>query len=343
MSATMKDVANRAGVSQSTVSRVLSGTVPVNQETKARVYKAIRELDYKINAVAQGLKNGRTNLFGVVLPDVRNPFFPPVLRGVDDAAMSLGFTVLHTSSDDKPDVERERIECLLSQGVAGLLVVPANPPSEVREMADRVGIPVVLISRGNTGECHCVAVDHRKGGALAAHHLLSLNHREIVLVNGPEKIDLFRLRRQGFESAIEDHPWVRMRSIDAENTVEGGYRAVKGLLEESEHSMSALFCGTDYLAVGAIRALSEAGLSVPEDVSVVGFDGLSIGEFVQPPLTTIEQPMYDIGYLACKRLHQLLSSDAMMNPTLLLEPKLVVRKSTAPWPGGQSATVTGTT
>ena len=333
--ATIADVAHRSGVSTATVSRVLSGAVPARAATRERVLAAARELDYRPSGIARALKRSETRTIGLLITDIGNPFFPQIVRAIEDEAHRRGYGVVLCNAADDPDRELAYLDLLLERRVDGLIVASAQM---TRRHADRllaVPMPVVLVNaHAPTGGLPSITVAHRHGARLAAEHLLSLGHRRLAHVAGPRPhAAAARLRLAGVTDAL------RAAGIDpgsllvaeGDEHVLGGERATERLLEEVPPP-TGIVCYNDLSAIGALRAIRAAGLRVPADVSVIGFDDIEPAAWTEPPLTTIRQPTDELGRWAAERLTTALSDAGTQPAQVVLEPSLVVRGSTGPPP-----------
>ncbi|MBM7581620.1 LacI family transcriptional regulator [Caldicoprobacter guelmensis] len=327
--ATIKDVARRAGVSPSTVSRALSGRVPVDKETKERVMEAVRALNYKPNVLAKGLKEGKTNTIGLIVPNICNPVFPAVARGVEDVARERGFTVILCNTDENIEAEKDYVEKLQKRWVDGFIFATAREESHhILELKEK-GFPVVLVVRHMAEVVDAVVIDNYKSSLEAVRYLISTGHRRICIVNGDTSLTLYRERFEGYRHALEA-AGLGMEPdlvLDAAGRDDNGYGAVMAMLKKGVLP-DAVFATSDPKAIGAIRAIKDYGLRVPEDVSVVGFDDLDISAFLDPPLTTVSQPLYEMGARAAQRLISLINGEKPDKPQMeLVQAKLVIRKS----------------
>ncbi|HEX7172572.1 MAG TPA: LacI family DNA-binding transcriptional regulator [Candidatus Limnocylindria bacterium] len=329
--ATIADVAHRSGVSTATVSRVLSGSVPARAATRERVLAAARELDYRPSAIARALKRSETLTIGLLITDIGNPFFPQVVRAVEDEAHRRGYGVVLCNAADDPERELTYLDLLIERRVDGLIVASARTTRRHADRLAQVPMPVVLVNaEAPAGPLPSVTVAHRLGAQLAAGHLLGLGHRRIGHIAGPSaQAAAARLRHAGVTDAL------RAAGIDAaslvvaegDEHVDGGARATEQLLAEDPRP-TGIVGYNDLSAIGALRAIRTAGLRVPEDVSVVGFDDIELAAWTDPPLTTVRQPTEALGRWAVEHLT---AGGPRGEPIhVVLEPTLVVRSSTAP-------------
>lgn len=333
---TIYDVARLAGVSTATVSRMLNGKGQFAPSTRAAVDDAVKQLRYRPNTIARSLRTKSTQTIAFLLPDIPDPFFVSLISGIHQHAVKRAYAILLCVTDGDPDREEQYLNLLHAKQVDGALVDGLVLPQAriARFLED--GFPIVCVDRDvDSPSLPVVQVDNRLGGRLATEHLLSLGHTRIAHVSGAE---LHRLRHSqerlaGYHEAMASaRVPVDPRLIAAGDYVEeGGYEATRTMLELGV-SFSAVFAANDLSAIGAIRAIIESGRRVPEDISVVGFDDIHIAAFVRPPLTTIHQPAAEIAQRATEILVALIQGRRARGRRYLLEPKLVVRGSTAPPP-----------
>jgi LacI family transcriptional regulator, galactose operon repressor len=331
MAAGMKDVASLAGVAVGTVSNVLNHPHLVRPLTRARVEAAMEELGFIPNGSARQLRAGRSRCLGLVVLDVTNPFFTEVARGVEDYAQAVGYAVILCNSDEAVDKERRYLRVLEEQRVRGILITPVHGRApELRRIRER-GTPVVLLDRpGSSGQCS-VAVDDRRGGEIAVTHLLGLGHRSIALVNGPIAIRQCADRRQGARRAVE-RAGLDPAAVLSEITVQtmnarAGAAAADELLGAATKP-TAVFCTNDMLALGLLRRLSLAGVAVPGDLAVVGYDDIEFAADAAVPLTSVRQPKYQLGSAAAELLLDEADRPAEHeHRRIVFKPELVARPS----------------
>jgi LacI family transcriptional regulator len=330
---TMRDVARAAGVHPGTVSRVLSPRTRalVNPATADRVEAVAREMGYSLNPIARGLKTRRTFSVGVLIPDLTNPLFPPIIRGIERVLDAAGYTALVASTDGDPARERQRLETLVARHVDGFVIATAERRHPVVADAIASNFAVVLVNRTiEGGGVFAVVPDDRRGSAMAVEHLAGLGHRRIAHIAGPQATTTGLLRYRGFTEAMEDGGLVVERELIAHAdafTIAAGRKAARGLLAGSPPT--AIVAANDLLALGAYSALSEAGLRCPQDVSVVGFNDMPFADRFAPPLTTIHIPHGQIGARAAELLLERIEDPAATPQTLMFEPSLTARESTA--------------
>jgi LacI family transcriptional regulator len=324
--ATIYDVARRAEVSAATVSRVLNGHSSVDPQLAERVRVAVAELDYRPSALARNLRRSRTSLWAVIISDVGNPFFTSLVRGVEDVAQSSGYSVVLCNSDEDPDKESNYVSVALAEQVAGVIMSPSGQPAAAARLLD-AGTPLVLIDRELPDvRADSVLVDNEHGAAEATAHLLSGGYQRIACVTGPESVSTARRRLRGYQLAIADgggsYDESLVRYGDFRET--GGYQAMAGLLDLPEPP-DAVFVANNLMAVGALECLRARGVTVPDQIGVVGFDDLPWSDLVRPPLTTVSQPTYELGQVAAQLLTERISDRSREPTTVVLKTELHVR------------------
>lgn len=334
--ATIRDVAEMAGVSVASVSRVANDSRAVQPETRRRVERAIRELGYVPNEAARSLKLARSNLLACVIPDVANPFFPELVRGIEDIASAHGYGTLLCNTDDDPQKESEYLDFLAQRRIDGLLLIPSRdeqpPPGLIR--LQEQGTPVVVMDRlleGFDGES--IVVDNRLGGALAAEYLVELGHRRIAIINRSLDTSSARLRHEGYQDVLRsagllDESLIMLGSYSFEFGRDAAHKLFSSSTREPP---TAILAGSDILAIGAVQVVQELGLRVPDDVSIVGFDRIAMSQLINPRLTTIEQPLYEMARLAANLLVEQATGETTGRHTRqTLQPSLRLGGSTGP-------------
>jgi LacI family transcriptional regulator len=335
---TLRDVAVRAGVHPATASRALNPEtrILVSEDTARRVLDAAAELGYHPNPVARSLRTRRSHTVGVLIPDLNNPLFPPIVRGLEDRLAAAGYVALIGNTDSDDERERMVFEQMRARHVDGLVLATARLHHPLLAEAARAEMPVVLINRlAQDYSFPSVSVDNERGVRMAVAHLSSLGHRRIAHIAGPQEMSTGLSRYRGFVTAMES---ARL-AIDDDQivfakafTVEEGLRCSRLLLERGT-GCTAIAAGNDMLAVGCYAALDDAGLSCPDDISVVGFNDMPFIDRLRPPLTTIRFPHYQVGTEAAQLLLERIAEHSGPVKILYLAPELIVRGSTARAPG----------
>ena len=336
---TVKDVAQRAGVHPSTVSRALSaGTARVSADLVARVLAAAEALSYRPNRVARALRMRQSSSVGMLIPDILNPAYPPIVRGVEDALRPAGLSVLLASTDNDPRREADLIALMLDQRVDGLLLATATrkyPP-----LADllRAGLPVVLANRSTgNGQLPLVTGDDERGIRLAVEHLRSLGHQDIAHLAGTDRVSSGHDRKRAFVRAMREtgkpadpEAIVSADQFDGPVGIQLGELLTRELLARRV-KFTAVVAANDLLAMGCYTVLERNHLAVPGAVSVVGYNDIGLADRISPPLTTVHNPLYEIGLAAGQRLLQCMQGGgAGKAERQTLAPSLIVRGSTAP-------------
>jgi LacI family transcriptional regulator len=326
-----KDVANRAGVSVATVSYVINnGPRPVSLEARQKVEAAVAELGYYPNEVARSLRLQQSSTIGVVIPRFTNPVYGEIVRDLESVCSEAGFLVLLCNSEREQAREQKFVQMLRAKHVDGVVITPDHDPLELIGPLLKARIPVVVLEHDLPG-VNCIAIDELAGGRMATQHLLDLGHRRIAMLKHAPTSALSSQRLIGYQKALEaagitfDPKLV----LECEGNHRGGELAMRELLK-LEHPPTAVFAHNDVLAIGAYHAIREAGLSVPEDISVVGYDDITSAAYLAPPLTTVHSPKAEMGALAGQTILRLMAQAEDFPPsTVTLPVQLLVRGSTS--------------
>jgi LacI family transcriptional regulator, galactose operon repressor len=338
---TLKDVAVLAGVHPATASRALNDETRllVRRETAERVIAAADSLGYRPNTVARSLRTRRSHTVGVLIPDLTNPLFPPIVRGIEDRLAAEGYVALIGNTDSDLDRERLVFERMRARHVDGFVCATAHLSSPVLAEAAEAGMPVVLVNRHAEGYgMHCVSVDNERGIAMAVEHLAGLGHRRIGHIAGPQDVSTGLSRYQGFLTAMSAHGLTVDPALVVyarAYSLEEGDRCCRELIAAGS-GCTAIAAANDMLAVGCYAALEAAGLSCPRDISVVGFNDMPFIDRLRPPLTSVSFPHYQVGAEAGRLILEQIAASAEDRPApgdpgkiLYLAPELKVRGSTA--------------
>jgi LacI family transcriptional regulator len=328
----MRDVAERAGVSVTTVSHVVNETRPVSDELRERVLAAMDELGYQPNLLARSLRRRETHTIGMIVPDSANPFFAEVARGIEDTSFEQSYSVILCNSDGDLDKELLYTNVLAEKRVDGILFVAAGVSTEHIRALQARRMPLVVVDRDIPGVAvDSVLTDNARGGWLATHHLIELGHRRIGCITGPSDVTPSAERITGYRQALRKTgvPVDEGLIVKGDFQYESGYQAARQLLAMDDPP-TAIFACNDLMAVGAMSAALESGRQVPADLSVIGFDDVHLASFTNPPLTTVAQPKYEMGVLATKMLLERMQDRDMPPRRQLLDTSLLIRQSTAP-------------
>jgi LacI family transcriptional regulator len=337
---TRDDVARRAGVSVATVSYVLNaGPRGVSDEKRRRVLQAVAELGYRPNAIARSLRARRTHILGLVLPNTANPYFAALSHAIEEVAAERGYQVVVSNAAESPERETRQIEALLQLQVDGLLWIPADL-SQTSHPSVPPEVPAVQVDRAlpqgpGAARFDAVGADNRAGGTLAAEHVVALGHRRVAVVSGPADHRHAQDRLSGTRVAMAaaglDLPprWIAYGAFDYAS---GAIATTRWLKSEASLRPTAILCANDVMAIGALHAASELGVHVPDDLSVVGFDDIPAAAYAVPALTTVAQPVAEMGVAAVTRLLARIEmpGDPALPAHQVLPVRLVVRRSTGP-------------
>jgi LacI family transcriptional regulator len=331
---TLKEVAERAGVHVTTASRALNPATSslVNAATIRKVQAAARQLRYTPNAIARGLKTARSMSVGVLLPDLTNPLFPPIVRGIEDVLAGGGYTTLIANTDNDPERQLAIFDTLRARQVDGIIAATARRDDRLFLEAHRAGMRIVLVNRRvNGSEIPSVTGDDHDGIALAMRHLVDLGHTRIGHVAGPQDTTTGLLRLRAYRQSLEDAGLPvdpALISSASEFTETHGAHATRALLDAA--SPTALVAGNDMIALGCLDVFAERGLRCPHDISLVGFNDMQFIDRLNPPLSTIHVPHYQIGAEAARMLLERLTDPTLPAKSITLPTTLVLRQSTAP-------------
>ncbi|MCO8168036.1 LacI family transcriptional regulator [Pseudomonas sp. 21LCFQ02] len=329
--ATIKDVAALAGISYTTVSHVLNNSRPVSEAVRLKVEAAIVQLDYVPSAVARSLKAQATATIGLLVPNGMNPYFAELARGIEDHCERNGFCVILCNSDDDPQKQRNYLRVLQEKRVDGLIVSSVDGDAGIAGGLAAVRTPTVIVDRELAGvDADLVRIDHEQGAWLATRHLLALGHRQIACIAGPQHAAVTAMRLAGYRRALQQagvsarQEW----ALYSDFTSPAGHQAAAALL--AGERPTAIFAGNDMIGIGVLRAAAERGISVPQALSVIGFDDVQLSRFVYPALTTVGQSIMQLGEAAAQRLLRRIANPGEPVEKLLIRPDVVVRESTAP-------------
>lgn len=330
--ATMKHVAERAGVSVSTVSHVINNTRVVSDDVRERVLAIVAEMRYIPSAVARSLKNDKTGTIGMMVPNNSNPYFAELIQGIEDAAFKRGYNIILCNAYDDPKKQAAYLRVLIEKRIDGLILVASGADDELTQLLGHLSIPIVLVDREVAGiDADFIQADHERGGYLATKYLLDLGHREIACVSGPTELPPSRDRVVGYLRALKE-AGLKFRLdylVRSDFTSEGGYAAFQQLLALRKPP-TAIFASNDLMAIGGLCAANEARVRIPEDLSVIGYDDIALASYSTPRLTTVSQPKYQMGQLITQALLDRITGANAPPRRQLVQTDLVARQSTAP-------------
>lgn len=329
----IKDIAQYAGVSTSTVSRSLSNTSYVKEETRQKIIEAARHLKYSPNILAQGLKTGQSNTIALMIPSIQNMIFPDITRGVEDTAHKKGFSVILCNTDENIEIEKTYIEALRMRIIDGFIFATMMPQSIHIQSLRTEQVPTVLVLRACDRGIDAVLIDNIKAAYNGTKYLIERGHKRIALALGNTELALYSERYQGYQKALDDAgiPLDESLVLHERYGVNSFYTLVKMMIEKG-NIPDAIFATNDARAIICMRSLYDMGFRIPDDVSILGFDNVDISAFVEPPLSTMSQPLYNMGVLAAEKLIYQIQykrkNSVLEEPAIdMIEADIVIRKS----------------
>ncbi|ARK32618.1 LacI family DNA-binding transcriptional regulator [Halalkalibacter krulwichiae] len=320
---TIRDVAKHAQVSVATVSRVLNQKGYVSKKAEEAVMAAIKELDFRPNAVARTLYNKSSRMIGLIVPDITNPFFPELARAVEDIALTYGYTVVLCNADEDIKKERNYLDVLKQKYVDGIILT--NNQLSFSEV-DEAGVPMVALDRVIADHIPTVVSTNKIGAEMATKHLVESGCKFIAHLRGPKGLPTADQRLEGFRNVVEQSA-VASVVVEADFHYERSELVTEELLKQHP-SIDGIFASSDVTAAGALKAISKMGKRVPEDIQIVGFDGIPFGEMLVPSLTTIAQPIYQMGATAARLLIKLIEKKPIEGSYFELSTDLIIRETT---------------
>lgn len=328
----IQEVAKRAAVSTATVSRTINGSNKVAPRTAERVRRAIEALNYYPNTNARALGSGRSRLYGLIISDITNPFFPELVKSFEDVAVKHGLEVIVANTGYSSERTEICVQRMLERKVDGVAVMTSEMGDHLIERLQRRQIPIVFLDTGTPGAgISNISVDYSAGVDDAVEHLVGLGHKEIGFISGPMELASARTRREAFLRSLQrvqlspDPRWMEAGN----HRIDGGRAAMERLLLQKARP-TAILASNDLTAIGAIGALHQSGLTVPEDISVVGYDDIEISAFTHPPLTTVRLSRTQIADRAFHALYKANQDEEMSGAEYVIKPELIVRGTTAP-------------
>jgi len=327
---TLKDIAIRAGVSVNTVSRALRNKPDINDETKKGIIEIAERLGYTPNVLAKSLRSKRTKTIGVVISDISSPFYSSVVKGIEDEAQEKGYSIILSNTDEQYKKEEAAVQVLLEKRVDGLLITPVQEENKDILGLKEKRIPFVLVGRHfDVIQTNYIDIEDIIGGFLATEHLIKKGHRRILHINGPLYMSCAWERLAGYKRALLEYGLEYDQKLVRGNMteMEEAYKLIKRILSE-ELNFTAIFAFSDVLALGAIHALREAKLRIPDDIGVVGYDDIEFARVSHPPLTTVRVPRYRLGKEAVNLLvEKIIKKGSRKLHQVIIKPELVIRES----------------
>ena len=327
----IREVARLAKVSTATVSRTINGSDKVTPKTKERVQRAIEELKFYPNTWARALGSGRSSLYGLIISDITNPFFPELVKSFEDIAVQHGQDVLVANTNYDPARIELCVTRMLQRKVDGVAIMTSEMDARLITEFQSREIPLVFLDTGKAEALTSnIVVDYAAGVDAAVEHIVNLGHTKIAFISGPMNLRSARVRREAFAGCLERRGIGAGLTEEGNHQVDGGHQAMARMLERKERP-TAVLASNDMTAIGALGAIHERGLRVPEDISIVGFDDIQISAFTQPALTTVRLSRDEIARVAFRALYSI-RQDGGKGAEYAVRPTLVVRKSTGPAP-----------
>jgi len=329
MGVTLREVAARAKVSIGTVSAVINGSALVKEKTRNQVLKVVRDLNYRPNRLARSLRTKKTLSIGLIISDITNPFFPEIVRGAEDVAKKEGYNIILCNTDEDVTTGISSLNLLREKRVDGLILVGGVVPTEEIKELQEEGFPTVIVEREFDGlKLNTVLVDSKAGAYEATLHLINLGHRRIGFISGPLNRPPSLGRFEGYKLALKESGigWDDSLVKEGDFRFNGGHRAMIQLLHRPQLP-SAVFASNDLMAIGALEAIKSQGLSIPEDIAVVGYDDIPEASYTSPSLTTVALPKRRLGATAMELLLKILAGEEKTSQRIVLPTKLVIRKS----------------
>ena len=327
--ANIHDVAREAGVSISTVSRVIQGASNVLPETRTRIEEAIQHLNYHPNRLAQQFRTQQTKMILVIVPEIGNPFFADILTGIEDVAAKVDYNVLLVDSHGNRAVESRCYEMLSQKLVDGIITFSVGiPKEELKQLASQY--PVVIGIRYFSEKTIAnVTIDNIKATKDITSYMLNLGHKRICYLGGPEGVPIYQDRASGYMEALKERgiPVDHSLIVHCTPDVQGGYDAISSLLHDADRKFTAIVASGDIMAIGAIRALNDRGLKIPDDVAISGFDDIAFSALVTPSLTTVRQPKHQIGVRTMEKRMDLIAGKTLASNRDVLNYEIVIRES----------------
>jgi len=325
--ATLKEVAERAGISVSTASYVLNGKKKVRPETRERILRAADEVGYIPNQIARGLRTKRSGSIGIIVPDISNEFFPEIVRGIEDYVNQNNYSMILCNSDNNLGKEQKYINTLIGKDIDGIIFIGTGKSPDALSAAS--DIPIVLVDRKLGDQLRSVTTNNRLGAFLATEHLIRCGYQSIALLSGPLYSKTFYDRMSGYMEALKKYGIHYDENLVCEcemADIQHGYESAKALMLSG--AADAIFSMNDLMALGTLRALWELGVSVPKDISVIGYDDIAYAAISTPALSTVRQPKYEMGWEAAALLMECIENPAGERRHIELEPSLVLRETT---------------
>ncbi len=334
MNYTISDIAKICGVSKATVSRVINNkSEGVGADTKERILETIKELNYRPNVLARSIAGVESKMIGVVVPDITNPYFPQLVRGIDDYLSDLGYTIFLCNSDNDSEKEKRHLYSFVDKRVDGIILATGMDNMEILDIIKQYNIPIVCVDRVlNTSNIDAsVSVNNINGAMSATLYLMDKGNQKIAFLGGKKEVVNTIERKKGYEKAfkLRNQPIDEHLMLFGDFTIDSGMEMAKKLMNYTE-DIDALFVGGDVIAIGVIKYLKSIGKRIPEDIEIIGFDGIELGQVFDPNLSTVSQPIYEMATQISKMLIHRIEGTLGSMRHIVIEPELVLRETTRP-------------
>jgi LacI family transcriptional regulator len=327
--ATLKEVAKLAGVSTATVSNVLNETKFVSEEVREKVNSAIQELNYQTNIVAKSLRVKESRIIGLLISDISNPFFSILVRGIENELAKSNYSILLNNTDSSVEKEDKYLKMLIGKRVDGLIISSAGNTGDYFRSMEKPGVPMVFLNRcPDFLISDVIMTNNIKGAYSATEHLIRHGYEKIAIITGPTSISTGKDRLIGYKRALEDYSIAESDELVKEGSfsIESGYEKMKELMEQDDKP-DAVFISNNSMTFGAYKYLKESGHTVPDQVAVIGYDDFDWAEIVEPPITTVRQPAYDLGVHAAKLILARIIKKQVKREMMYMDPTLIIRRS----------------
>lgn len=328
----IKDVALKANVSTTTVSHVVNRTRFVSDRVRYEVELAIRELNYVPSAVARSLKSNTTKTIGMLIPNCSNPYFAEIVRSVEDHCFGAGYALILCNTDDDPHRQAAYLQVISEKRIDGTIIISTGEDKDLLRLLNGLSIPTVLLDREiKEVNCDLVETAHLQGALMATEHLIGLGHRRIACLAGPPNLNSSAQRIEGWRTALAKSGLAKEASDllwHSDFSSQGGFTTMQSILR-SPQAPTAVFVCNDLMCIGALSAAHQAGVRVPQDMSLIGFDDIELARFASPALSTIAQPKHRMGVTAVDMVLERIQGGRVQARQVILQPELIVRNSTA--------------
>lgn len=321
--ATISDVAKLAEVSVATVSRYLNDSGYVGTKSRESIELAIKELNYIPSEVARSLTTKQSDIIGLIIPDIKNPFFPELARAVEDTAFEYGYTVILCNSDEKAEKEKHYLQKLTKKYVAGIILTSIIEQENHKE---NIKVPIVALDRPIHSEIPSVTTNNEKGSKMATDYLLNCGAKKLLCISGPQTSPSSQERVEGFKASVNNQD-VEWHIIESAYDFEIAEKILYDYLRANP-SIDGIFACSDASAIGALKAAHRLNIQIPEDLQIIGFDGIQIGNVVTPSLTTVGQNIYELGQSATKLLIKQIEGEKLTEVSVCIDPELIIRETT---------------